>query len=55
MAEEPRHRALPYAILGPGAVAAGLIALFPEWIAVISTVAAVTIVGLALHLRGPRH
>lgn len=43
-------RLVPYAILVPGPIAALLIALFPGWLPVITSIAAVMIVALTVLL-----
>ncbi|CAN5919755.1 hypothetical protein BH23ACT10_BH23ACT10_35800 [soil metagenome] len=50
VSNEPDLRLVPYAILVPGPIAALLIALFPGWLPVITSVAAVTIVALTVLL-----
>lgn len=54
MSDEPDLRLVPYAILVPGPVAAGLSALFPAWLPLIITIAAITIVALTLRLLANR-
>lgn len=52
--DEPDLRLVPYAILVPGPVAAVLSALFPAWLPLIITIAAITIVALTLRLLANR-
>lgn len=50
MADEHDLRLVPYAILVPGPVASVLIALFPTWLPVIITFAALAIIALTVRL-----